>query len=96
MKGLILNCQDKKTEAYDYVRKGLKNNLASHVCIIIFQVFLIFFYLAPHSHSTTFTFISSLPLPHSVLHSLIFLYCFHLEFLSVVYFLSDHFFYYYY
>lgn len=32
MKGLILNCLGKKTEAYDYVRRGLKNDLRSHVC----------------------------------------------------------------
>jgi tetratricopeptide (TPR) repeat protein len=32
MKGLTLNCMDRKTEAYDLVRKGLKNDLKSHVC----------------------------------------------------------------
>lgn len=32
MKGLILNCMGKKDEAYDYVRKGLRNDLTSHVC----------------------------------------------------------------
>lgn len=32
MKGLTLNCMDKKTEAYELVRKGLKNDLKSHVC----------------------------------------------------------------
>lgn len=32
MKGLTLNCVDKKTEAYELVRKGLKNDLKSHVC----------------------------------------------------------------
>lgn len=32
MKGLILNCQERKEEAYEYVRKGLKNDLKSHVC----------------------------------------------------------------
>jgi hypothetical protein len=42
MKGLILNCQDKKTEAYDYVRRGLKCNLASHVCILLLQSFTLF------------------------------------------------------
>ena len=31
MKGLILNCMDKKEEAYELVRKGLKHNLRSHV-----------------------------------------------------------------
>ncbi len=31
MKGLILNCMEKKEEAYDLVRKGLKYNLQSHV-----------------------------------------------------------------
>jgi peptide alpha-N-acetyltransferase len=32
MKGLTLNCMDRKTEAYELVRKGLKNDLKSHVC----------------------------------------------------------------
>ncbi|KAM7480418.1 hypothetical protein LguiA_028631 [Lonicera macranthoides] len=32
MKGLTLNCMDRKQEAYDLVRLGLKNDLKSHVC----------------------------------------------------------------
>ncbi|XP_019854443.1 PREDICTED: N-alpha-acetyltransferase 15, NatA auxiliary subunit [Amphimedon queenslandica] len=32
MKGLILNCIGKKDDAYDCVRRGLKNDLTSHVC----------------------------------------------------------------
>ncbi|XP_051147846.1 N-terminal acetyltransferase A complex auxiliary subunit NAA15 [Andrographis paniculata] len=32
MKGLILNCMDRKQEAYELVRLGLKNDLKSHVC----------------------------------------------------------------
>jgi peptide alpha-N-acetyltransferase len=32
MKGLTLNCLDKKQEAYEFVRNGLKNDLRSHVC----------------------------------------------------------------
>lgn len=32
MKGLIMNCVGKKDEAYELVRKGLKNDLKSHVC----------------------------------------------------------------
>uniref|UniRef100_A0A915K8L6 N-alpha-acetyltransferase 16, NatA auxiliary subunit n=1 Tax=Romanomermis culicivorax TaxID=13658 RepID=A0A915K8L6_ROMCU len=32
MKGLILNCMGKKDEAYDYVKRGLKNDVRSHVC----------------------------------------------------------------
>jgi len=32
MKGLTLNCLGKKEEAYDYVRRGLRNDLTSHVC----------------------------------------------------------------
>ena len=32
MKGLILNCIGRKAEAYEYVRKGLRNDLTSHVC----------------------------------------------------------------
>ncbi|KAJ7962937.1 N-alpha-acetyltransferase 16, NatA auxiliary subunit [Quillaja saponaria] len=32
MKGLTLNCMDRKSEAYDLVRQGLKNDLKSHVC----------------------------------------------------------------
>ena len=33
MKGLILNCMGRKEEAYDHVRKGLRNDIKSHVCI---------------------------------------------------------------
>ncbi|RWS11336.1 N-alpha-acetyltransferase 15: NatA auxiliary subunit-like protein [Dinothrombium tinctorium] len=32
MKGLTLNCLGRKEEAYDYVRRGLRNDLTSHVC----------------------------------------------------------------
>ena len=32
MKGLILNCLGKKEEAYEFVKKGLRNDLTSHVC----------------------------------------------------------------
>jgi len=32
MKGLILNCLGRKEEAYENVRKGLTNDLKSHVC----------------------------------------------------------------
>ncbi|WOH05562.1 hypothetical protein DCAR_0624981 [Daucus carota subsp. sativus] len=36
MKGLTLNCMDRKSEAYDLVRLGLKNDLKSHVCWHVF------------------------------------------------------------
>ncbi|XP_060532517.1 N-alpha-acetyltransferase 15, NatA auxiliary subunit [Cylas formicarius] len=32
MKGLTLNCLGRKDEAYEYVRRGLRNDLKSHVC----------------------------------------------------------------
>jgi len=32
MKGLTLNCLGRKEEAYDYVRRGLRHDLRSHVC----------------------------------------------------------------
>ncbi|KAJ0960512.1 hypothetical protein J5N97_001602 [Dioscorea zingiberensis] len=32
MKGLTLNCMDRKSEAYELVKRGLKNDLKSHVC----------------------------------------------------------------
>jgi peptide alpha-N-acetyltransferase len=32
MKGLILNCQERKTEAYELVRRGVKQDIKSHVC----------------------------------------------------------------
>lgn len=32
MKGLTLNCLGRKEEAYDFVRRGLRNDLKSHVC----------------------------------------------------------------
>ena len=36
MKGLTLNCLGRKEEAYDYVRRGLRNDLQSHVCWHVF------------------------------------------------------------
>lgn len=32
MKGLLLNCMEKKEEAYELVKRGVKNDLRSHVC----------------------------------------------------------------
>lgn len=32
MKGLTLNCLGRKDEAYEFVRRGLRNDLKSHVC----------------------------------------------------------------
>ena len=36
MKGLIMNCLGRKEEAYELVKKGLKNDLRSHVCWHVF------------------------------------------------------------
>ena len=36
MKGLIMNCLGRREEAYDLVKKGLKNDLRSHVCWHVF------------------------------------------------------------
>ena len=32
MKGLTLNCLGRKEEAYEHVRRGLRNDMKSHVC----------------------------------------------------------------
>ena len=32
MKGLVLNCVDRKTDAYDLVKLALRNDMKSHVC----------------------------------------------------------------
>lgn len=32
MKGLLLNCMGRKEEADEFVKRGLKNDLKSHVC----------------------------------------------------------------
>lgn len=32
MKGLILNCMDRKEEAYTFTKRGLMMNMRSHVC----------------------------------------------------------------
>lgn len=48
MKGLILNCQEKKEEAYDFTKRGLRHDVKSHVCwhvfgyVLEFQSFCIF------------------------------------------------------
>lgn len=39
MKGLTLNCLGKKEEAYELVRRGLRNDLKSHVCIL-FEIYI--------------------------------------------------------
>lgn len=39
MKGLTLNCLGKKEEAYEFVRKGLRNDVKSHVCILCMVFF---------------------------------------------------------
>lgn len=36
MKGLILNSMGKKAEAFEYVKRGLKNDVRSHVCWHVF------------------------------------------------------------
>lgn len=36
MKGLTLNCLGRKDEAYEHVRRGLRNDLKSHICILRF------------------------------------------------------------
>ncbi|KAF2607383.1 hypothetical protein F2Q68_00045293 [Brassica cretica] len=36
MKGLTLNCMNRKTEAYELVRLGVKNDIKSHVCWHVF------------------------------------------------------------
>lgn len=38
MKGLILNCLGRKEEAFEFVKKGLRNDLTSHVCILYLRV----------------------------------------------------------
>jgi hypothetical protein len=32
LQGLLLNCLEKKEEAYELVKRGVKNDLRSHVC----------------------------------------------------------------
>ena len=36
MKGLILSCMERKDEGYEFARRGLRNNLRSHVCWHVF------------------------------------------------------------
>ncbi|KAE8915082.1 N-terminal acetyltransferase A complex auxiliary subunit [Phytophthora fragariae] len=36
MKGLTLNCMDRKDEAYEFVKSGLRHDLRSHVCWHVF------------------------------------------------------------
>lgn len=47
MKGLTLNCLGKKEEAYDLVRRGLRNDLRSHVCILTYDMAHIICVLVP-------------------------------------------------
>jgi len=61
MKGLTLNCLGKKEEAYELVRRGLRNDLRSHVCILYHS------FITP---SLLHPFISLSSLPHlSICHS---------------------------
>lgn len=36
MKGLVMNCMNKKTEAYELVKNGLRNDVRSHICWHVF------------------------------------------------------------
>jgi tetratricopeptide (TPR) repeat protein len=36
MRGLILNCMERKVEAYEFVKKGLAKDIRSHVCWHVF------------------------------------------------------------
>jgi peptide alpha-N-acetyltransferase len=36
MKGLTLNCMGKKEEAYEFARRGLRQDMRSHVCWHVF------------------------------------------------------------
>lgn len=38
MKGLTLNCLGRKDEAYDHVKRGLRNDLKSHVCWHVYGI----------------------------------------------------------
>ncbi|XP_034778241.2 N-alpha-acetyltransferase 16, NatA auxiliary subunit-like [Acipenser ruthenus] len=40
MKGLALNCLGKKEEAFEFVRKGLRSDLKSHVCLHVYGLLL--------------------------------------------------------
>lgn len=40
MKGLILSCLERKHDAYDYVRKGIKANITSHVCMFRMNIWM--------------------------------------------------------
>ncbi|KAK1167638.1 hypothetical protein AOXY_G10376 [Acipenser oxyrinchus oxyrinchus] len=40
MKGLALNCLGKKEEAFEFVRKGLRNDFKSHVCWHVYGLLL--------------------------------------------------------
>ena len=39
MKGLILNCMDKKEESFELIKRGLKNDVRSHVCWHVFGLY---------------------------------------------------------
>ena len=32
MQGLVLNCMERREEAYELVKRGVKNDIKSHVC----------------------------------------------------------------
>lgn len=38
MKGLTLNCLGRKEEAYEHVKRGLRNDLKSHVCWHVYGI----------------------------------------------------------
>lgn len=40
MKGLTLNCLGRKEEALDHVKRGLRNDLRSHVCILENDIYI--------------------------------------------------------
>lgn len=45
MKGLILNCLGRKDEAYDFVNRGLRSDVKSHICWHVYGYYYTFNYI---------------------------------------------------
>jgi N-alpha-acetyltransferase 15/16, NatA auxiliary subunit len=61
LKGLVLNCLDRKKEAYEYVKKGLMNDMCSHVCWHVFGLL----YRSDKEYVTSRSFsLATVPPPH--------------------------------
>ena len=66
MKGLLLSCMDKREEAHELVKLGLKNDVKSHVCWHVYGCVLVPSTIPRPARSSVVGFRRSAPRPPTV------------------------------